>query len=225
MASVEIKDVSFSYKNSKEKKQILSCVNATFEEGTFNCILGESGSGKTTILNCLAGMEEVDEGSIEICGKQMNLKHAEELRRTVISMIFQSYNLIPYMSAVENVLTAMDISENVEQSDRRIAIQLLHNLGMEGKKIDRKVTMLSGGEQQRVAIARAIASQTKVILADEPTGNLDRKTADVIVELLIMLAHEYNKCVLVVTHDSKVAALADTCFIMDSEIKQLVRTK
>ncbi len=225
MAIVEIREMSFSYTNSSENKQILSHVNAQFEEGTFNCILGESGSGKTTLLNCLAGIEDVSEGVIEISGKIMNRKEAEALRRTEVSMIFQSYNLIPYMSAVENILVAMDISEKVSTSDRRIAVQLLHNLKLEGDKIYRKVTTLSGGEQQRVAIARAIASQSKVILADEPTGNLDRKTSDVIVELLMMLAHEYDKCVIVVTHDTKVASLADHVFYMDPDQMKLVKTK
>ena len=146
MARVEIRDISFSYKNQHENKQILSGVNVSFEDGTFNCILGESGSGKTTLLNCLAGIEDVNEGAIEISGKIMNKKQAESLRRSEISMIFQSYNLIPYMSAVENVLVAMDISENVSKPNRDIAVQLLHNLKLDGKKIDRKVTMLSGGE-------------------------------------------------------------------------------
>ena len=146
MARVEIRDISFSYKNQHENKQILSGVNASFEDGTFNCILGESGSGKTTLLNCLAGIEDVNEGAIEISGKIMNKKQAESLRRSEISMIFQSYNLIPYMSAVENVLVAMDISENVSKPNRDIAVQLLHNLKLDGKKIDRKVTILSGGE-------------------------------------------------------------------------------
>lgn len=225
MARVEIRDISFSYKNQHENKQILSGVNASFEDGTFNCILGESGSGKTTLLNCLAGIEDVNEGAIEISGKIMNKKQAESLRRSEISMIFQSYNLIPYMSAVENVLVAMDISENVSKPNRDIAVQLLHNLKLDGKKIDRKVTMLSGGEMQRVAIARAIASETRVILADEPTGNLDRRTSDVITELLIMLAHEYEKCVIVVTHDAKVASLADHVFYMDPDQLKLVKTK
>lgn len=225
MARVEIRDISFSYKNQHENKQILSGVNASFEDGTFNCILGESGSGKTTLLNCLAGIEDVNEGVIEISGKIMNKTQAESLRRSEISMIFQSYNLIPYMSAVENVLVAMDISENVLKPNHAVAVQLLHNLKLDGKKIDRKVTMLSGGEMQRVAIARAIASQTRVILADEPTGNLDRKTSDVITELLIMLAHEYEKCVIVVTHDAKVASLADHVFYMDPDQMKLVKTK
>lgn len=200
MKILEIKNLTYSYKDSKEK--VLANVNESFEEGKFYAIIGKSGSGKSTLLSLLAGLDEPDSGKILFNGENIQEAGYTNHRKNNISLVFQNYNLIDYLSPLENIR----LVNNQAQQD------ILLELGLSEHQIKRNVMKLSGGQQQRVAIARALVSSAPVILADEPTGNLDENTASEIIEILKKLAKERNKCVIVVTHSKEVARAADIVF-------------
>ena len=196
MPTLELKNVSYAYEKSKA---VLQNVSAELETGKMYAILGPSGSGKTTLLSLLGGLDVPTQGSVLFDGEDIAAKGLEHHRRNHISLIFQSYNLIDYMTPVENVRLTAKLD----------AAPILERLGLEQDEITRNVLKLSGGQQQRVAIARALASDAPVILADEPTGNLDADTAEEITAILKESAHAFGKCVVVVTHDRDVAKQAD----------------
>ena len=200
MKILEIKNLTYSYKDSKEK--VLANVNESFEKGKFYAIIGKSGSGKSTLLSLLAGLDEPDSGKILFNGENIQETGYTNHRKNNISLVFQNYNLIDYLSPLENIR----LVNNQAQQD------ILLELGLSEHQIKRNVMKLSGGQQQRVAIARALVSSAPVILADEPTGNLDENTASEIIEILKKLAKERNKCVIVVTHSKEVARAADIVF-------------
>ncbi len=200
MKILEIKNLTYSYKDSREK--VLANVNESFEEGRFYAIIGKSGSGKSTLLSLLAGLDEPDSGKILFNGENIQEAGYTNHRKNNISLVFQNYNLIDYLSPLENIR----LVNNQAQQD------ILLELGLSEHQIKRNVMKLSGGQQQRVAIARALVSSAPVILADEPTGNLDENTASEIIEILKKLAKERNKCVIVVTHSKEVARAADIVF-------------
>ncbi|WP_324822860.1 ABC transporter ATP-binding protein [Sinanaerobacter sp. ZZT-01] len=195
---LEAKNVSFFYKSQKDKL-ILDNVNYGFECGKMYAILGPSGSGKTTFLSLLAGLDTPVKGQIYYNRKPVIAKKLTEHRRHNISLVFQSYNLIDYLTPIENV--KLGGKGNPEA--------LLDSIGIGKEFWKRSILQLSGGQQQRVAIARALASDAKVVLADEPTGNLDEATAWDVIDLLKRIAHEENKCVIVVTHSKELADEAD----------------
>ena len=196
MPTLELQNISYSYEKGKS---ILSNISAELEAGKLYAILGSSGSGKTTLLSLLGGLDTLTKGEVLFNGENITAKGLEYHRRNHISLIFQSYNLIDYMTPLENVqLTA-----------KQDAIPILERLGLKQDEISRNVLKLSGGQQQRVAIARALASDAPVILADEPTGNLDEDTAEEITAILKESAHTFGKCVVVVTHSGEVAKQAD----------------
>ena len=196
MPVFEIKDISYSYEKSRK---VLTAVNAVFETGKMYAILGPSGSGKTTLLSLLGGLDTPKQGNILFDGEDITAKGLEYHRRNRISLIFQSYNLIDYMTPIENVQITAKLD----------AKPILERLGLARDEVSRNVLKLSGGQQQRVAIARALASDAPVILADEPTGNLDADTAEEITAVLKESAHALGKCVVVVTHSGEVAKQAD----------------
>lgn len=201
MPILELKNVCYAYEKGRE---ILSNVNAELETGKLYAILGPSGSGKSTLLALLGGLDTPNQGNVLFDGRDIKPKNLEYHRRNHIALIFQSYNLIDYMTPMENVqLTA-----------RLDAGPVLERLGLAGDEITRNVLKLSGGQQQRVAIARALASDAPVILADEPTGNLDADTAGEITAVLKESAHAFGKCVVVVTHSPEVAKQADVVLEM-----------
>ena len=200
MKILEIKNLTYSYKDSREK--VLVNVNESFEGGKFYAIIGKSGSGKSTLLSLLAGLDEPDSGKILFNGENIQEAGYTNHRKNNISLVFQNYNLIDYLSPLENIR----LVNNQAQQD------ILLELGLSEHQIKRNVMKLSGGQQQRVAIARALVSSAPVILADEPTGNLDENTASEIIEILKKLAKERNKCVIVVTHSKEVARAADIVF-------------
>lgn len=197
MQTLELNNVSYAYDKGK---QVLSNVSAELETGKMYAILGPSGSGKTTLLSLMGGLDVPTHGNILFDSEDINAKGLEHHCRNHISLIFQSYNLIDYMTPLENVQLTAKVD----------GASILGRLGLAKDEINRNVLKLSGGQQQRVAIARALASDTPVILADEPTGNLDADTAEEITAILKESAHEFGKCVVVVTHDREVAKQADT---------------
>ena len=177
MNILETKDLYFTYPDGDARKVILNDVNVSFEKGKFYTILGASGSGKTTFLSLIAALDKAERGEILYEGKSLSEIGYEKYRRNNAGIVFQSYNLIPYMNAVENVMVAMSITDNEMEKDMKgQALRILESVGIDGSKATRRINRLSGGEQQRVAIARAISTNVEVVLADEPTGNLDAKT-------------------------------------------------
>ena len=196
MSILEVKNLQYSYEN---KKNILRGITVKMEQGKMYAILGPSGCGKTTLLSLLGGLDSPAHGQILYQGEDIAKTGLAEHRRNHVAFIFQNYNLIDYLTPIENVaLTA-----------RQPPLPVLEQLGLTAEEAKRNVMKLSGGQQQRVAIARALASDTPVILADEPTGNLDEDTAGEITGILKESAHELNKCVVVVTHSNERAAQAD----------------
>ena len=205
MAILETKDMTYYYQDGENRRKILDKTNISFEKGKFYTILGKSGSGKTTFLSLISALDQPTDGEVFFEEKNIKTIGYEEYRRNKISLIFQSYNLIPYLTALENVLVSMAISDNKlpDQHDQ-IAYRLLDYIGINSTKADRFVNQLSGGEQQRVAIARALATNVDIILADEPTGNLDEGMEQEIVDIFKDLATLHNKCIIVVTHSTEI---------------------
>ena len=196
MSILELRNVSYSYEKGKA---VLSDISAKLENGKMYAVLGPSGSGKTTLLSLLGGLDTPTAGSIMFDGENIMTNGLEHHRRHNISLIFQSYNLIDYMTPVENVRLTAKLED----------MPILERLGLKKDEVHRNVLKLSGGQQQRVAIARALASDAPIILADEPTGNLDQDTAEDITAVLKESAHTFGKCVVVVTHSVELAKQAD----------------
>lgn len=209
---LEVRNVNYHYKANKDKK-ILNNISYCFEEENVYAILGPSGSGKTTFLSLLAGLDVPVSGKILYKGEDIQKKGLNHHRKENVSLVFQNYNLIDYLTPKENVM--LGGKENPEE--------LLTAVGIPSGDWNRKVLQLSGGQQQRVAIARALASPAKVLLADEPTGNLDEKIADEIIGILLKSAHELGKCVIVVTHSKAVADAADMVVKISSGVIQEVK--
>lgn len=212
MSKLEIKNLDFSYKANNKTNEILKNINIQFEVGKVYAIVGESGSGKTTTLSLLGALDIPDSGSIMYDDKDIKKIGYTNYRKNNISLVFQNYNLIKYMNAIENVIVAIDIknSRNLSAKEKlNYAVETLKSLGISEDNMKRPILELSGGQQQRVAIARALVKDTDVILADEPTGNLDEETTNEILEILINLAHKNNKCIIIVTHSANVSKNAD----------------
>ena len=210
MTLLETKAVDYYYQDGDQRRYILKETAVSFEKGRFYAILGQSGSGKTTFLSLISALDSPKSGQVLYEGTDIEKIGHENYRRDDISIIFQSYNLIPYLSAVENVLVPMAITKNqLPDNQREVAYNLLDYIGITKEKADRLVNQLSGGEQQRVAIARALATNVDIILADEPTGNLDEEMEQEIIDIFKELAHVHNKCVIVVTHANEIAQQAD----------------
>ena len=199
MSILEVKGLQYSYEN---KKRVLRGINAQMEQGKMYAILGPSGCGKTTLLSLLGGLDSPSSGQILYQGEDIAKTGLADHRRSHVAFIFQSYNLIDYLTPVENVaLTA-----------KHPPLPVLEQLGLTAEEAKRNVLKLSGGQQQRVAIARALASDAQVVLADEPTGNLDEDTAAEITAILKDSAHKSGKCVVIVTHSNALAKEADVVF-------------
>ena len=207
MSILALNKVNYSYTNGKK---ILNNISMEFEKGKFYTILGVSGSGKTTLLSLLAGLDEPQSGKILYNNQDIMEKGYENHRKNNVSLIFQNYNLIDYMTPLENLKIVNP------KADKTI----LNELGLKDDEIKRNVLKLSGGQQQRVAIARTLVANSPVILADEPTGNLDSDTEEEIIEILKTSAHKHGKCVIVVTHSKDLASKSDV--ILELKDKKLV---
>lgn len=213
MSIIETKKLNYYYQDGDMQRYILRDISVSFEKGQFHTIVGESGSGKTTFLAMIAGLDVAKDGQVLFEGTDIQTIGLENYRRNKISIVFQNNNLVPYLTAIENVLVAMDITDNTLPADQKtVAYNLLDYIGITHEKADRLVSELSGGEQQRIAIARALATNSDVILADEPTGNLDEDREGEIVEIFKRLAHDNKKAVIVVTHSQEVAEKSDVTY-------------
>ena len=211
-----------TYKYEGTKKSVLKGVSAGFESGKVYTIVGKSGSGKSTLLSLIAGLDVCGGG--EILHNETDLKKLDrdEYRAKGIGVIFQAYNLITNTSAVENIVLSMNISGSSESNKKSFAYDLLLKVGIDKETADRKILKLSGGEQQRVGIARALAHNPDILIADEPTGNLDTSTENEILKIFTNLAHDEGKCVIIVTHSKKVTSIADVVYgIKDGQMSEV----
>ena len=197
MSVLALEKVNYAY--DKMARKLLENVTIEFEEGKFYAILGGSGAGKSTLLGLLAGLDVPTSGKILCNGKDISEEGLPKHRKRNVSLVFQNYNLIDYLTPLENLRLV----------NHRADAGVLEKMGLEKEEINRNVMKLSGGQQQRVAIGRALVSDAPVILADEPTGNLDEDTASDIIDILKTAAHDKGKCVIVVTHSKQVAKAAD----------------
>ena len=204
MALLSLQNISFSY----GKTPVLKDISYEFEKGRMYCIVGKSGAGKTTLLSLLSGLAPPTEGEIFYDGKNIAKIDKYTFRSRYIGVVFQSFNLITKYTAVENVILSMDVSGIKIKDKKQKALALLDSVGLDEEEAKRRVLKLSGGQQQRVAIARALSYDPDIILADEPTGNLDRDTQKEIMEIFRSLANQ-GKCVILVSHSADVADMCD----------------
>lgn len=209
---LNIENVTYSYKNSDQ--DVLKGISAVFEEGKLQSIVGPSGSGKTTLLSIMAGLDRPKIGTVTIGGDNLADMDLDQYRRERISMIFQAFQLFPLLTAIENVCYPMELLGINRKEATARAKELLESVGIDEEKHKRYPANLSGGEQQRVAIARSLSSGARVILADEPTGNLDKKNGEAVIGILKKLAHEDGYCVIVVTHNLEIAEASDIIYRM-----------
>lgn len=217
---LELKNVDYYYPTKATNIDILKDASFFFEQGKLYSIIGPSGSGKTTTLSLLGALETPKRGSILYKERDIQVIGMSRYRKDHLGFVFQAYNLLTYLSAVQNVLVAMGISGSAEGEDKAAA--LLKSTGLDASLFNRKPNYLSGGEQQRVAIARAISTGADIIIADEPTGNLDKATALDIVGLFNDLAHKEGKCVIVATHSDYFHSIADSIVTLENKMLKVV---
>lgn len=210
MTVLNIENLTYYYNHPED--YLFQDVTETFEAGIMYSILGQSGSGKTTLLSLLAGLDMPKSGQIKLNGDEIKANQFTNYRKNIVSTIFQAYNLLTYMSAFENVKTALRISKVSFDNEKQSIIDSLEKVGLTEDLIYKPVSKLSGGQQQRVAIARALVLNHDIIIADEPTGNLDENTTRQIVELFKKIAHEDHKLVIIVTHETEVAQNSDVVY-------------
>ena len=209
---LSIQNASYRYSDAAEDEYALRDVSYDFEKGKIYAIRGRSGTGKTTLLSLISGLERCTEGTILFDGKNLKDINLDTYRNSQIGIVFQSYNLLPYMTASENIILSMDASGQKIENKKQKAIELMESVGLKSSYADRRVLRLSGGEQQRVAIARSLSYNPKMIVADEPTGNLDKQTESEILDIFKKLAHEEGKCVIIVTHSPNVCEIVDEIY-------------
>ncbi|WP_338208030.1 ABC transporter ATP-binding protein [Lactiplantibacillus paraxiangfangensis] len=204
---LKVNDLGYWY--DCQENSLFEHVNLNFEAGASYAIVGQSGSGKTTFLSLLAGLDKPRAGQIEMNGESINKIGLTNYRKSHVAIVFQSYNLLTYMSPLNNLMTAMAITDSTHRGDKRYATEMLRKLGLSDEQMTKNVQRLSGGQQQRVAIARTMVCDAKLVVADEPTGNLDEENTRDVIELFQKIAHEQHKCVIIVTHEPDVAATCD----------------
>lgn len=209
---LSIQNASYQYSDATSDEYAIKDINFEFEKGKIYAIRGRSGSGKTTLLSLISGLERCTEGKIIFDGKDLKNINLDTYRNSEIGIVFQSYNLLPYMTASENIILSMDASGRKIENKKQKAIELMESVGLKESYADRRVLRLSGGEQQRVAIARSLSYNPKIIVADEPTGNLDKQTESEILDIFKKLAHEEGKCVIIVTHSPNVCDTVDQVY-------------
>lgn len=217
-----IKDLAYWY--DKQPENILfENVSLQFETGKMIAIVGKSGSGKTTLLSLISGLDVPKQGQVVYKDKVLTKSNLTTFRKHDVAIVFQDYNLLTYLSAYQNVQVAMEISGHTIPEREKHIRKLLASVGIDETMQDKKVTHLSGGQQQRVAIARALAADSDLIVADEPTGNLDEETSQEIVNLFKSIAHEQNKTVILVTHDQDVTQQADVAYELAQKTLKMLK--
>lgn len=205
---LELKDVLYRYPGTS--KNVLGGVNYNFEKGKVYTVVGRSGSGKTTLLSLLAGLTTATKGEVVYQGQDIKSLDRYAYRSQKVGVIFQSFNLLPHLNALENIMLSMDASgKKFDRPKKEIAKELLSKVELDPEYATQKILHLSGGEQQRIAIARTLSFDPDIVLADEPTGNLDLGTQEDIMDIFKRLAHDEGKCVIIVTHSPDVAAGSD----------------
>ncbi len=214
MSILSLQSVRYSYSNKYQTVEALKDVNCSFEQGLMYAIIGKSGSGKSTMLSLMAGLDIPNEGDVLFRGKSTRTFDLDTYRRNDVAMIYQNFRLFPLLTALENVMYPMELHGVRPRDAKKRAEEYIKSVDLTDKVFNRFPSMLSGGEQQRIAIARALAMDTSLILADEPTGNLDSTTSRNIITLLARLAHEQGYCVVVVTHDMGMLEMMDVTFQM-----------
>ena len=220
MAILEVNNVHFSYtggaagRSGAGTRNVLNGVDCAFEKGSFYAIIGKSGSGKSTLLNLIAGLDQPMEGEVLYEGAPTSSMNLDEYRRKSVAVIYQDFSLFPLLTALENIIYPMELCKVDKTQAKEDALRLVEMVSLPETLLDRYPNRISGGEQQRVAIARALAMDRRLIIADEPTGNLDSETSATIIELLKSLAKEQDRCVIVATHDISVMKVADKVYHM-----------
>jgi putative ABC transport system ATP-binding protein len=221
---LNVEDISKTFQVKAGEVKAVDQVSFTADKGQVTTIVGPSGSGKTTLLYVVGSLEKPESGSIEVAGKDILDASADlvRYRRENVGFVFQFFNLVPTLTALENVMLPMDLAGVEQESQRRRATELLEQMGIEGRLLKARTNKISGGESQRVAIARALANDPDIILADEPTGNLDTTTGQMVIDILSALAHDNGKCVLMVTHDESILEVSDKAFHMsDGKLSEI----
>ena len=226
---LKVSNLTKQFNGPSGKVTAVKDISFEVPEGQFASIIGKSGSGKSTLLSLLGALDKPTSGSIEVAGKDVAKMHDHRLiryRGKEIGFVFQSYNLVPNLTALENVMLPMEFAKVPSKIRKARAAELLNQVGITDEKHKRKPSRLSGGEQQRVAIARALSNKPNLILADEPTGNLDSQTGKMIFDLLHDLAKSENTTIIAVTHDLSIAGKTDTTFtLQDGELVTKSRAK
>lgn len=220
---IEAEKVGYIYQSKYQKTKALTEVSCSFEQGKFYAITGKSGSGKSTFLSLLAGLDVPTEGNLYIDGRDIREIDRDSYRMNRASVIYQAFHLFPLLTVMENVMFPMQLQHISKKEAKARAREFLAKVDLPDTLYGKMPNMISGGEQQRVAIARAMASGGQILLADEPTGNLDSQNEKVIVNLLCRLSHEENYAVIVVTHNEKVAEAADIVYGMSDGALEVVR--
>lgn len=221
---LKLEDISYRYADAEPNEYVFKNINYDFELGKTYAIKGKSGSGKTTLLSLISGLETNYEGFITYSGENLKNIDLDKYRNTYIGIVFQSYNLLPHLNALENIVLSMEISGIQYKDKKETALRLMESVGLSRNQATRRVLKLSGGEQQRIAIARSLSYNPKVIIADEPTGNLDRETEDEILKIFSNLAHKENKCVIIVTHSKNVCDSVDIVYDLKKD-KDKIKNK
>ena len=216
MSTLALQNVSYKYEGAQ--KTIFDDVNLQFEAGKVYIIVGKSGAGKTTLLSLLSGLDIATSGRIEYSGENLAEINRNRYRAHKAGIIFQSLNLLTNATAIDNIILSMNISGVTGVDKKERALELLTKVGISPEKANRKILKLSGGEQQRIGIARALAHDPALIVADEPTGNLDKDTEAKVLKIFESLAHNEGKCVIIVTHSKKVATIADEIWSLDKGV-------
>ena len=212
MSILKLENVGYRYKDAPKDSYVFKNVNYEFEQGKMYAIKGKSGSGKTTLLSLITGLEKCTDGKVLYDGKDLKKMNLDTYRNTDIGIVFQSYNLLPSLTAIENIVLSMDISKVKVKNKKEKALSLMKSVGLSEDQAKRKILKLSGGEQQRIAIARSLSYNPKIIIADEPTGNLDKDTENDILNIFEHLAKDENKCIIIVTHSQNVCDRADIVY-------------
>ena len=212
MSVLKLENVGYRYSDAPKDVYVFKNINYEFEQGKIYAIKGKSGSGKTTLLSLITGLEKCTEGKVLYNNQDLKKFNLDKYRNSDIGIIFQSYNLLPHLTALENIILSMDVSKVKVENKKERALQLMKNVGLTENHAKRKVLKLSGGEQQRIAIARSLSYNPKAIIADEPTGNLDKETENEIIKIFKELAHKENKCVIIVTHSNNICENADIVY-------------